>query len=324
MPLFSLEDLNQTVPIVRRLVPETPTYAWPLLEQRLGVKVLVKHENHTPIGAFKARTVIAFLDRYQEANGLPNGVVTATRGNHGQSVAIAASLFGIPSVIVVPEGNAAGKNAAMKAFGGELVVAGADFDESRTIAARIAEEKGYLFVPSFHRDIVMGVATYALELFTAHPDLDVAYVPIGLGSGICGMISVRDLLGLKTEIVGVVAEKAPAYALSFAAGKVVESETANTFADGMAVRVPSPEALDIILAGAARVVEVSEDEIAEAMRILFADTHNVAEGAGAAPLAALIGEKDRYAGKKAGMILSGGNVDESVLLKVLQGETPRV
>jgi threonine dehydratase len=254
----------------------------------------------------------------------PKGVVTATRGNHGQSVALAAARFGIPAVIVVPEGNSREKNAAMEAFGGELITAGKDFDESRAVAAQIERERGYHFVPNFHPELAKGVATYALELFTGHDDLDVVYVPIGMGSGICGLITVRDLLGLKTEIVGVVAENAPAFALSFAARHPVRTNAALTFADGMACRDPQPAPLDIILAGAARVVTVSDDDIAEAIRVYYTTTHNVAEGAGAAPLAALLRERQRYAGKRAGLILSGGNIDMPVLKKVLDGGTPAV
>lgn len=322
MPLFSLEDLNEAEEVVRRKVPRTPTYAWPLLVHRLGLEVLVKHENHTPIGAFKARSVINFLARYIAREGAPGGVVTATRGNHGQAVAIAAKEFGVPAIVVVPEGNSDGKNAAMQAFGAELVVEGADFDGAREVAVRIAEERGYLFIPSFHRDIVMGVATYARELFADAGALDVVYVPIGLGSGICALITVRDLLGLETEIVGVVAEQAPAYALSFEQGAPVTTNRAATFADGLACRVPDPKAFEIVAQGAARIVRVSEDEIAEAIRVFYADTHNLAEGAGAAALAGLIKEQARYKGGRAGVVLTGGNIDGALLSQVLAGKTP--
>jgi threonine dehydratase len=225
---------------------------------------------------------------------------------------------------VVPEGNSLEKNAAMEAFGGQLVTAGKDFDESRAVAAQIERERGYHFIPSFHRDLVKGVATYALELFKTRSDLDAVYVPIGMGSGICGLITVRDLLGLKTEIIGVVAEKAAAYALSFQAGHTVQTDTAQTFADGMACRDPQADAFEIIRKGAARVVAVSEDEIADAVRIYYTTTHNLAEGAGAASLAALLKERDRYAGKRIGLILTGGNIDMPVLARILNGETPAV
>ncbi len=322
MPLFSLDDLQDAAALVHAVVPATPAYAWPLLRRRTGVEVVVKHENHTPTGSFKARGGIVYLDALRRAGRLPPGLVTATRGNHGQSIAIAATRAGIPVAVVVPEGNSVEKNTAMEGFGAELVVAGKDFDESRVVAARIERERGYQLVPAFHRELTRGVATYAHELFQAFPDLAVVYVPIGMGSGICGLITVRDLLGLATEIVGVVAERAPAFALSMEAGRPVATATARTFADGVACRDPQPEPFAIIRAGAARVVQVSEDEIAEAIRILYADTHNVAEGAGAAALAALIWEKARYAGQKAGVILSGGNIDAPVLASVLAGQTP--
>jgi threonine dehydratase len=322
MPLFTLDELAAATATVRSYVPPTPAYAWPLLAEQVGATVVVKHENHTPTGSFKARGGLVYVDALCRADRKLKGLVTATRGNHGQSVALAAARNGVPVVIVVPEGNSREKNAAMQAFGGELVTGGKDFDESRAIAAQIQNDRGYHFVPSFHRDLVKGVATYALELFKRFDDLDVVYVPIGMGSGICGVISVRDLLGLKTEIVGVVAENAPAFALSFAAGQPVPTNSARTFADGVACRDPQADAFAIVKTGAARVVTVSEDEIAEAIRIYYITTHNLAEGAGAAPLAALLKEKARYAGKRAGLILSGGNIDMPLFAQVLRGETP--
>jgi threonine dehydratase len=322
MPLFTLDELAAATKTVRTAVAATPAYAWPLLAARTGLDVVVKHENHTAIGAFKIRGGLVYMEALLRAGAKPKGVVTATRGNHGQSVALAAARYGIAAVIVIPEGNSREKNAAMAAFGAELVTAGKDFDESRVVAARIQRERDYHFVPSFHRDLVMGVATYALELFTSHAGLDVVYVSVGMGSGISGLITVRDLLGLRTEIVGVVADNAPAYALSFQAGHVVRTNSAATFADGMACRDPAAEALDIIGKGAARIVRVSENDIAEAIRIYYGTTHNLAEGAGAAPLAGLLQEKSRYAGKRAGLILSGGNIDMPVMAQIFRGETP--
>ncbi len=324
MPLFTLDELAAIAATVRSFVPPTPAYAWPLLCRRTGAETVVKHENHTPTGSFKARGGLAYVDSLLHAGVRPKGLVTATRGNHGQSVALAATRNGIPVAIVVPQGNSPEKNAAMAAFGGELITAGTDFDESRGFAAEIEQRRGYHYVPSFHRELVKGVATYALELLSSRADLDVVYVPVGMGSGICGLITVRDLLGLKTEIVGVVADNAPAFALSFAAGRPVPTNSARTFADGMACRDPQPEALEIIVKGAARIVAVSEDDIAEAIRIYYTTTHNLAEGAGAAPLAALLKEKDRYAGKRVGLVLSGGNIDMPVLAQILRGETPAV
>ena len=324
MPLFTLDELHDAASSIRAVVPPTPAYAWPLLAKRVGATVVVKHENHTPIGAFKVRGGLVYVNALCRAEPDLKGLVTATRGNHGQSIALAAARHKVPVVIVVPEGNSREKNAAMEAFGAELVTAGKDFDESRVIAAEIQKQRGYHYVPAFHRDLVRGVATYAYELFSSFADLDVVFVPIGMGSGICGIITVRDLLGLKTEVVGVVAENAPAYALSFKAGQLVPTNSARTFADGMACRDPNGEAFDIIKQGAAGIVTVSEDEIAEAMRVYYATTHNLAEGAGAAPLAALLKERARYAGKRAGLILSGGNVDMPLFTQVLRGETPAV
>ena len=322
MPLFSLDELNEAAAAIRPIVPPTPAYAWPLLAQHVGATVVVKHENHTPVGAFKVRGGIVYVDALCRAERNLKGLVTATRGNHGQSIALAAARNGIAVAIVVPEGNSREKNAAMAALGAELITAGKDFDESRVTAAEIQKQRGYHYVPSFHRDLVKGVATYAYELFSSFADLDVVYVPIGMGSGICGVITVRDLLRLKTEVVGVVADNAPAYALSFKAGQLTPTNAARTFADGMACRDPQAEAFAIIKQGAARIITVSEDEIADAMRIYYATTHNVAEGAGAAPLAALMQERARYAGRRAGLILSGGNVDMPLFAQVLRGETP--
>ncbi|CAN7631799.1 threonine dehydratase [Bosea sp. LjRoot90] len=322
MPLFTLDELEAATAIVRGFVPQTPAYAWPLLHKRLGVQIVVKHENHTPTGSFKARGGLVYVDALCRTARLPDGLVTATRGNHGQSVALAAARNGLPCIVVVPEGNSAEKNAAMEAFGAKLMIAGADFDESRAIAAKIERERGYHLIPSFHRELVKGVATYAHELLTAWSDLDIVYVPVGMGSGICGLITVRDLLQLKTEIVGVVAEGAPAFALSFEAGRPVPTAAARTFADGMACRDPQAEPLEIIRAGAARIVRVSDDEIAEAIRITYTDSHNLAEGAGAASLAGLIKEKAKLAGKRAGVILCGGNIDMPVFRQIISGRTP--
>ncbi|MGH7246838.1 MAG: threonine dehydratase [Pseudomonadota bacterium] len=322
MPLFTLDELAAATATVRSFVPPTPAHAWPLLAKRIGAEVVVKHENHTPTGSFKVRGGVIYVDSLCRAGPKPKGLVTATRGNHGQSIALAAASHSIPAIIVVPEGNSREKNAAMEAFGGRVVIAGKDFDESRPIAVQIEHERGYHYVPSFHRELVKGTATYALELFADNADLDVVYVSIGMGSGICGLITVRDLLGLKTEIVGVVADNAPAFALSFAAGRPLKTGSARTFADGMACRDPPAEALEIVKNGAERIVTVSEDAIAEAIRTYFTATHNIAEGAGAAPLAALLQEKDRYAGKRAGLVLTGGNIDTPIMARILLGETP--
>jgi threonine dehydratase len=323
MTLFTFDELHDANAIVRSLVLPTPAFAWPLLARRVGVEVVVKHENHTPTGSFKARGGIVYVELLRRGGQLPSGLVTATRGNHGQSVAIAAKRAGIPVLIVVPEGNSPEKNAAMEGFGGELMIAGKDFDEARVVAGQVGEERGFHFVPSFHRSLVMGVATYAYELFANWTNIARVYVPIGMGSGICSLIAVRDLLGLKTEIIGVVAENAPAFALSFDAGYPISTNNANTFADGLACRQPQAEPLEIIRKGAADIVRVSETEIAEAVRFIYTDTHNVAEGSGAAPLAALLKQRSSLKGKRVAFILTGGNIDMPILSHILRGETPQ-
>lgn len=307
--MFNLAELEEAAGIVHAAFPPTAAYAWPLLASRVGCEVWVKHENHTPTGAFKVRGGLTFFERLRRSGAQVRGVVSATRGNHGQSLAYAGQLAGVAVTIVVPRGNSTEKNAAMQAFGARLIEHGSDFDEARVHARALAEQEGLMFAPSFHADLVVGVATWAMELFRAAPPLDALYVPIGLGSGICGAILTRDLLGLATEIIGVQSTEAPSYALSFAAGRVVETNSANTRADGMATRQPDAAALAIIRAGASRVVTVSDDEVAGAIRAYWTDTHNLAEGAGAAPLAALLQEKHRHVGKRAGVVLCGGNID---------------
>lgn len=307
--MFTLGELEEAARLVHAAFPPTPQYAWPLLAQRAGAEVWVKHENHTPTGAFKVRGGLVFMERLKRENPDVAGVVSATRGNHGQSLAYAGARYGIPVTILVPRGNSVEKNNAMRAQGARLIEYGADFDEAREEAARLAKAEGLLFAPSFARDLVMGVATYALELLRAAPPLAALYVPIGLGSGICGCILARDLLGLSTEIIGVQSTEAPAYARSFAAGQVVTTPTANTRADGMATRLPDAGALEVIRKGAARIVTVTDDEVAAAIRAYWQDTHNLAEGAGAAPLAALLQESAAMRGKRVGIVLCGGNID---------------
>lgn len=314
---LTLAEIDGAAVLIREAVPPTPAYRWPLLCERLGVELTLKHENHTPLGAFKVRGGLAYVEALRRRAPQVTRLVSATRGNHGQSVAFAAARAGLRVTIVVPEGNSPEKNAAMRALGAELVVHGRDFDDARTFAATlVASDANAEFVPSFHRDLVAGVATYARELFAAGA-FDVVYVPIGLGSGISGVIAVRDLLGLGTEVVGVVAEAFPAYALSFVRGEPVETPPADSIADGVAVRVPDPAALAIVRAGAARVVTVSEDAIRDAMRWIFTDTHNVAEGAGAAAVAAASADREALHGKRVAAIVSGGNVDAAVFASVL-------
>ena len=307
--MFTLPELEAAAALVHAAFPPTPSHAWPLLAARLGTEAWVKHENHTPCGAFKVRGGVTYMDALVRRDPLVRGVISATRGNHGQSLAYAGRRAGIGVTIVVPHGNSAEKNAAMRALGARLIEHGSDFDAAREEARAIAAREGLEFAPSFHPALVVGVATWALEMFRAAPPPDVLYVPIGLGSGICGAIRARDLLGLGTEIVGVQAAGAPAYALSFAAGHVVETNQADTRADGMATRQPDAEALAIIRAGASHIVTVTDQEIAAALRAYWTDTHNLAEGAGAAPLAAALKEKDRLAGRRVALVLSGGNID---------------
>ncbi|WP_291685595.1 threonine dehydratase [Bradyrhizobium sp.] len=307
--MFDLRQLENAQAIVGAAMPPTPAYAWPLLSERLGATAIVKHENHTPIGAFKVRGGLVYVDRLKRERPDTPGLISATRGNHGQSLAFAASRYGVPVTIYVPHGNSVEKNRAMRAFGAELVEHGEDFQAAREEAERRARRDGLEFVPSFHPDLVTGVATYALELLRKAPDLEILYVPIGQGSGICGCILARDLLGLRTEIVGVQSTEAPSYALSFAAGTVVRTNSSNTLADGMATRVPDADALAIIRKGASRIVQVSDDEVAAAIRAYWTDTHNLAEGAGAAALAAAMQERPKLRGKRLGLILSGGNID---------------
>jgi threonine dehydratase len=295
---------------------------WPLLAQDIGAEVWVKHENHTPTGAFKVRGGLVYAERLRARLPAGKGIVSATRGNHGQSLAYAGRAMGTDVTIVVPNGNSPDKNAAMRAFGAELVVHGHDFQAAREHAASLGAERGLEVVPSYHPDLVLGVATYARELLGAAGELDAVYVPVGMGTGICGLIGVRDLLGLRTEIVGVVAAEAPATARSVLAGRVVTTATAATFVDGVACRVPDAEAIAVICAGAARILTVSEDEAASAMRVLFAATHNIAEPAGALALAGLVQERPWAAGKRVAVVHTGGNVDAATLLQVLAGHTP--
>ena len=302
--VFSLRDLEYAAAIVHEHVSATPLIDWPLLARRTGAQVWVKHENHLPTGAFKVRGGIVFASTVAG-----RGLISATRGNHGQSLAWAGARFGLPVTIVVPFGNSPEKNAAMAALGARLVEHGGDFEEARDEANRLAAAQDLLFVPSFGAALVKGVATYALELFQAEPALDAVYVPIGLGSGICGTILARDLLGLSTRVIGVQSAGADCYAQSFAAGHTVAGNRADTKADGIAVRLPDPEALRIILGGAERIVTVTDQQIAAAIRAYWTDTHNLIEGAGAAPLAALIHESARMRDKRVAVIASGGNID---------------
>jgi threonine dehydratase len=323
--LPSRADIETAAALIRPAIPPTPQYAWPLLAQRLGAEVWVKHENHTPTGAFKVRGGLVYLDRLKRGQPDCPGLVTATRGNHGQSIAFAARRHRMPVTIVVPHGNSREKNAAMRAFGATLLEHGDDFQQSREYATALAAEAGLHRVPSFHRDLVGGVATYWVEFFRAVPSLDLVLVPIGLGSGIVAAAAAREACGARAAIVGVVSEHAPAYALSFEARRPVSAPVSTALADGMACRVPEDEALEAIWRHVDDVVRVDDAAIAQAMKILFVDTHNVAEGAGAAALAAALKLKrtapSTIAGRRIGLSLSGGNVDHDTFAAVLR-DTP--
>lgn len=317
--MFAREELEAAAALVHRVQPPTPQIAWPLLAERLGCPAVVKHENHTRLGAFKVRGGVTFMDWLKRTQPQVRGVICATRGNHGQSVALAAARAGLACVIVVPEGNSTEKNAAMRALGGELIVHGSDFQEALEHARAIAQERGLYPMPSFHPELVRGVATYGWELFSAHPELRRVYVPIGLGSGICGTVAARNALGLDCEVIGVVSSHALAYKLSFDSGQLAESPVSTALGDGMACRTPVAEALDIIWKDVARVVTVSDSELAEAIRLYFTTTHNLAEGSGAAALAAALKE-EQAPDRPVGLVLSGGNIDRSLYARVLAGE----
>jgi len=312
------EHLEAAAEIVIAHMAPTPQIPWPLLSARAGSEVWVKHENHTPIGAFKIRGGLNLMTRLKTDQPDCPGVITATRGNHGQSVALAAAKVGMTATVLAPKGNNPDKNAAMRALGADLIEYGDDFQESHEQAMHLAEVRGLYAIPPYHPWLIEGVGTYALEFMSAIEGLDSVYVPIGIGSGISGLMAARDALGLTTKVVGVVAENAPTYALSFDAGQPVATNSSYTIADGIACRTPDPVAVEAIIKGAERIVRVSEDEILAAMGHYFSDTHNVAEGAGAAPLAALLQERDKMAGKKVGLILSGGNADRELFKKSLE------
>ena len=313
--MIGLDELEAAAARVYAAMPPTPQYAWPLLARRCGGEVWVKHENHTPTGAFKVRGGLNLVAQLAARTPRPAGIITATRGNHGQSIALAARRHGVECTIVVPHGNSPDKNDAMRAFGATLVEFGRDFDAAREQAAELARQGNLHLVGPFDRELVAGVGTYALELLRAVPGLDTIYVPIGCGSGICGLVSARDALGLTTRIVGVVSARANCYAQSFAAKRAIPTDRADTIADGMAVRVPVPAALDVILRGVDRIVEVTDAEVEAAIRALFSDTHQVAEGAGAAPLAALLREGPQRG--RTALILSGGNIDRALYARIL-------
>ena len=316
--MFSRDSIESALRVVREAMPPTPQQRWPLLDQRVGAQVWVKHENHTPVGAFKLRGGLTYFDALRQREPRVRGVISATRGNHGQSVGFAARRHGMAATIVVPHGNSVEKNAAMRALGVELIEHGDDFQAAREQALQLSQERGLHMIPSYHGDLVRGVATYWIELFEAVQP-DTVFVPIGQGSGICACAAARAHTGVRTRIVGVVSAHATAYQRSFREGCVIEAPVTTQLADGMACRVPDAQALEVIRHEVDDVVAVTDDEVAAAMRALFADTHNVAEGAGAAALAALLAQRERLAGRRVAITLSGGNVDSAVFARVLAG-----
>ncbi|MDR3409915.1 MAG: threonine dehydratase [Formivibrio sp.] len=316
MQLPTLTELEQAADRIYRTLSPTPQYNWPLLSQRMDAQIWIKHENHTPTGAFKVRGGLLYLGELCDKQR-PIGVISATRGNHGQSVGYAARQLGLPATIVVPHGNSRDKNAAMRALGVTLVEHGDDFQAAREYASALAEKEGLHPIPAFHPTLVRGVASYGLEFLKALPQLDRVYVPVGQGSGLCAMIAAKAALSHPVEIVGVVSSHAPAYALSFENHSLISHPVSTEIADGLACRVPDPQAMEIIWSGASRMVRVTDDEIARAIRILFSDTHNVAEGAGAAALAAALQEQAGNIGRKIGIVLSGGNMDAAPFARVL-------
>ena len=315
--LPTLDDIERAAQVIYRAMPATPQYQWPLLCERTGCSVWVKHENHTPIGSFKLRGALVAVDQLRSSKPYVNELIAASRGNFGQGVAFAARQAGLTATVVMPFGNSREKNAATRAFGASLVENGSDYDEAYSHAVQLAVGERRYLMPSFSSELVLGVASYGMELFQGLPDLDAVYVPIGLGSGICGVMAARNALSPTTAVIGVVSTAMQAYQRSFAAGEVRSTGPAQTIADGLAVRVPDEEALALILSGVDRVVAVSEAELESAMRAYFTDTHNVAEGAGAGALAALLQERSRMRGSRIALVLSGGNIDRDLFTQVL-------
>lgn len=324
MQLPSLQQIREAQTTVYRHMPATPQYRWPLLETRIGAETWIKHENHSPVGAFKLRGALVYTAWLKHTHPDLTTVVAATRGNHGQGVGMAARLHGLRAIIVVPHGNSPEKNNAMRAQDVELVQHGNDFQESLEHARSLACQTGFAMIDSFHERLVMGTASYALELFQNTPPLDFIFVPIGLGSSICGVSAARNALGLNTQIIGVVAAQSPSYSLSFAHKEIIEAPSRTELADGLACRVPAPAAMEVIWNNVDRILEVQDSEIADSMRIYYQDTHNLAEGAGAAALAGALQLKHSLSGKRIGVVLTGGNVDADLFARVLSGAPTNV
>ncbi len=320
--LPGLTDLESAAAVVYRTMSPTPQYSWPLLNERVGIPFWLKHENHTPLGAFKVRGGLVYFDSMSSRLRQGPGVICATRGNHGQSVAFAAGQYGIPAVVVVPKGNSREKNAAMRGFGAKLIEEGDDFQSSLDYAESLAKREGLIMVPSFDPLLVAGVGTYSLELLRAVPDLDVLFVPIGLGSGICGAIAAKRALDVDIEIVGVVSSRARAYSESFRQGRPIELPVSTRIADGMACRCPNVDALKFIQTDVSRIIEVEDEEVEQAIRDIYECTHNVAEGAGAAAVAAIKKDAANLSDKKVAGVLCGANIDTDVFARILATKGP--
>ena len=316
-PLPTLSEIEAAKALIRPHIRETPTYRWPLLEAGLGCELWLKHENHTPVGAFKIRGGLVYMDELKRAQPEVRGVIAATTGNHGQSIAFAAKLNGLRAVIVVPHGNNPEKNNAMRSLGAELVEHGNEFQEALEYSRELAVREGLHAVPSFHPWLVRGVATYGLEMFRSVADLDAVFVPIGLGSGFCGIAAARAALGLKTKIIGVVSEHAPAYALSFEQRQFVEQPSATRVAEGVACKTPNRDALELVIHHAHEMVTVNDDEALAAMREIIQATHNIAEGAGALAYAALKKHREQWQGKRIACVLTGGNASMAMIARAL-------
>jgi threonine dehydratase len=316
-PLPTLSEIEAAKALIRQHIRETPTYRWPLLEAGLGCELWLKHENHSPVGAFKIRGGLVYMDELKRQQPEVRGVIAATTGNHGQSIAFAARLNGLRAVIVVPYGNNPEKNAAMRSLGAELVEHGSEFQEALEYSRELAVKEGLHAVPSFHPWLVRGVATYGLEMFRSVADLDAVFVPIGLGSGFCGIAAAREALGLKTKIIGVVSEHAPAYALSFQQRQFVEQPSTTRVAEGVACKTPNAEALEHVMRHAHEIVTVNDEEAITAMREIIQSTHNIAEGAGALAYAALKKQRDQWQGKRVACVLTGGNASIAMIARAL-------
>ena len=313
---ISLKEFKECASFIGAYLPSTPELTWPLLSERFNCEIFTKHENHLPTGSFKVRGGVWTLGKLQE-EGFNRNIIAATRGNHGQSIAYAARAFGVQAIVVVPQGNNLDKNRSMRALGAEVIEHGEDFDEALACAKKMSEKKNLEFLPSYHPALVTGVGTYALEFLTAVSGLEIVYVPIGLGSGIAGFIAAKEALGHCVEVVGVVSEKADAYASSWESRKMVSTLNANTIADGLAVREPSVEALNYISSRVVRIIRVSETDIIQATKVLLSDTHNLVEPAGAASLAGLMKEQSEMIGRRVGVVLTGSNIDQITLTKII-------